>query len=439
MDKLKNQLSVFFTESPSGENHGGRNPVPVLLSIVSPAYNEEANIEKFCEKVSAVLESMNIPWEIVLVNDGSEDRSAEIMRQLHERDPRIKSVILARNFGNQIAISAGLRASQGKAVIVMDADLQQPPEMIPQMVELWKQGFHVVNTVRQSYGKNAGWLKKKTSALFYRFMNFVSEVRLEPNSSEFRLMDRVVVNVLAQMPERTQFLRGLIRWMGFRQTSIPCEINARFAGTPSFTPKKLMNLAVDGIVSFSTKPLRWVAYLGVFCMALLLPWLVFDVSRVVFAGGSWNLASILVPLNLLIGGAVLLSLGIIGEYIGRIYTETKRRPLFTVQEQYGLDGPDFACQSEIGHSWKSESSEQKVQVWSQTPDSPEMDEKSETANSAVSEPPAEPTDSSVSNASADSIGSGVSKVSAASMVSSDSMDSAVSADPAQNARSQDAA
>lgn len=368
-----NQLSVFFTEGPSVENHGVRDDVPVLLSIVSPAYNEEANIEHFCEKVSAVLESMNISWEIVLVNDGSEDRSAEIMRQMHERDPRIKAVILARNFGNQIAISAGLRASQGKAVIVMDADLQQPPEMIPQMVDLWKQGFHVVNTVRQGYGQNAGWLKKKTSTMFYNFMNFVSEVRLEPDSSEFRLMDRVVINVLAQMPERTQFLRGLIRWMGFRQVSIPCEINPRFAGTPSFTPKKLVNLAIDAIVSFSTEPLRWVAYLGVFCMALLLPWLVFDVSRVVFAGGSWNLASILVPLNLLIGGAVLLSLGIIGEYIGRIYTEVKRRPLFTVQEQYGLDGPDFASQPEIGHSWKSESSEQNVQNWPQTPDSPEVD------------------------------------------------------------------
>lgn len=415
MDELKNQLSIFFTEGPSFENHGARNPVPVLLSIVSPAYNEEANIEKFCEKVSAVLESMNISWEIVFVNDGSEDRSSEIMRQMHERDPRIKAVILARNFGNQIAISAGLRASQGKAVIVMDADLQQPPEMIPQMVELWKQGFYVVNTVRQTYGQNAGWVKKKTSALFYNFMNFVSDVRLEPNSSEFRLMDRVVIDVLAQMPEQTQFLRGLIRWMGFRQTSIPCEINARFAGTPSFTPKKLMNLAIDGIVSFSTKPLRWVAYLGVFCLAMLLPWLVFDVSRCVFAGGSWNLASILVPLNLLIGGAVLLSLGIIGEYVGRIYTETKRRPLFTVQEQYGLDGLNFACQPEIGHSWKSESPEQKIQSRSQIPDSPEGEERLETADPAAPE------------------------TALASVVSENSTVSVVSTDPAQNARSQDAA
>jgi len=371
MDELNNHLSLFFTDAVPPENQSSKNSAPVLLSIVSPAFNEEANIENFCEKVSAVLESMNISWEIVFVNDGSKDRSAEIMRQMHERDPRIKSVIFARNFGNQIAISAGLRASQGKAAIVMDADLQQPPEMIPQMVELWKQGFHVVNTVRQSYGSNAGWLKKKTSALFYDFMNFVSDVKLEPNSSEFRLMDRVVINVLAQMPERTQFLRGLIRWMGFRQTSIPCEINARFAGVPSFTPRKLLNLAIDGIVSFSTKPLRWVAYLGVFCLAMLLPWLAFDVSRCVFAGGDWNLASILVPLNLVIGGGVLLSLGIIGEYVGRVYTEVKRRPLFTVQEQYGLDGVDFACQPEIGHSWKSEKVEKSVQIWSRIPDSSE--------------------------------------------------------------------
>ncbi len=399
MDEMKDHLRVCSTEGQSVENHGGRDAMPVLLSIVSPAYNEEANIENFCQKVSAVLESMDISWEIVLVNDGSQDRSAEIMRQMHEHDPRIKAVILARNFGNQIAISTGLRASQGKAVIVMDADLQQPPEMIPQMVELWKQGFHVVNTVRQGYGQNAGWVKKKTSALFYDFINIVSEVKLEPNSSEFRLMDRVVVNVLAQMPERTQFLRGLIRWMGFRQISIPCEINARFAGVPSFTPKKLINLAIDGIVSFSTEPLRWVAYLGVFCMVMLLPWLVYDVLRCVFAGGCWNLASILVPLNLLIGGAVLLSLGIIGEYIGRIYTEVKSRPLFTVQEQYGLDGLDFACQPEIGHSWKPESPEQKVQNWSQTSDPPEGNEKPETADSVAPETTGVPDVSSVSDVS----------------------------------------
>lgn len=390
MDELNGHLSVFFTEGPTAENHAGGNVVPVLLSIVTPAYNEEANIENFCEKVSAVLESMNITWEIVFVNDGSEDRSAEIMRQMHERDPRIKSVIFARNFGNQIAISAGLRASQGKAVIVMDADLQQPPEMIPQMVELWKQGYHVVNTVRQGYGKNAGWLKKKTSSLFYSFMNFVSDVKLEPNSSEFRLMDRVVVNVLAQMSEQTQFLRGLIRWMGFRQISIPCEINARYAGAPSFTPKKLLNLAIDGIISFSTKPLRWVAYLGVFCLALLLPWIVFDVSRCVFMGGSWNLASILVPINLVIGGAVLISLGIIGEYVGRIYTEVKRRPLFTVQEQYGLDGVNFAPQSKIGHSWKSAS-----------PKVPEDSQAHEPASSDASDGPKVSTDSAQNSRSQD--------------------------------------
>lgn len=367
MDELQKNLRLYFSEHPEFEMNSGSSASPILLSIVSPAFNEEENIEHFCEKVSAVLDSMRISWEIVFVNDGSRDRSAEIMRQMHERDPRIKSVIFARNFGNQIAIAAGLRASQGRAVIVMDADLQQPPEMIPKMLQLWKDGYHVVNTVRQSYGQNAGWLKKKTSAWFYGFMNLVSEVRLEPNSSEFRLMDRVVVNVLSQMPERTQFLRGLVRWMGFRQISIPCEINARFAGVPSFTPRKLLALAIDGIVSFSTKPLRWIAYLGVCFFLMLVPWLAWDSARCVFAGGEPNLASILVPLNLTLGGAILFALGIIGEYVGRIYAEAKQRPLFTVQDQFGLDGVHFAPQKEIGHSWQ-DASAKTVQIWSQIPE-----------------------------------------------------------------------
>ncbi len=351
MDEIQNNLRVYFSEHTKWDANSGKNSEPILLSIVSPAYNEAENIVHFCEKVSEVLESMNISWEIIFVNDGSTDDSAEIMRQMNDRDARIKSVIFARNFGNQVAISAGLRASRGRAVIVMDADLQQPPEMIPQMVALWKQGFHVVNMVRISYDENAGWFKKKTSAWFYKFMNYVSEIRVEPNSSEFRLMDRTVVDILCRMPERTRFLRGLVRWLGFRQTSIPCEIHARFAGVPSFTPRKLLALALDGIVSFSTKPLRWIVYMGAFFLFLLIPWGAWDAGRCVFCGGTPNLASFLVPLNLAMGGTILLALGILGEYVGRIYTEAKQRPLFTVQQQFGLDEVQFEQQTMVGHSW----------------------------------------------------------------------------------------
>ncbi len=331
----------------SRNDQDSRNP---LLSIVSPAYNEQENLRRFCTEVSAVLDSMDISWEIVFVNDGSKDNSAELMKRLNEEDPRIKSVIFARNFGNQIAISAGLRAASGKAVIVMDADLQQPPEMIPQMVELWKQGFHVVNTVRECYGNDVSWFKKGTSTLFYKVMNNLSEIPLQPGASEFRLIDRTIINLLNQMPERTQFLRALIPWLGFKQTSIPYKVNPRMAGTPAFTTRKLIALAMDGLVSFSIKPLHWIMYLGFFVTMSIVPYGCWALFQYFVLGPKTPGWTSLVMINLLIGGTTLISLGIIGEYIGRIYTEVKRRPLFTIEQQYGI-GKNISDQSKVGHFW----------------------------------------------------------------------------------------
>lgn len=330
--------------------YGASNSLP-LLSIITPALNEEGNVERFYTEVSHVLNEITESWEIIFVNDGSTDNSAELMRQLNKKDPRCKAVIFSRNYGNQLAIAAGLRASSGRAVIVMDADLQHPPELISDMVEKWKEGFHVVNTIRTGYGNKAGWLKKFTSAAFYKVMNAISDVPVIPGACDFRLMDRVVVDILSRLPEQTPFYRALIRWFGFKQTSIPCTINARQAGVPmSF--KKMIALAIDGMISFSTKPLRWIMYMGFFVTAMVIPygiWALIDHFILDAAVPGWT--SLLI-LNMLLGGTMLVSLGIIGEYIGRIYNQVKGRPLFTVQELHGIE-KNINCQEVVGHSWQN--------------------------------------------------------------------------------------
>ena len=332
-----------------------------LISVVTPAHNEEGNIRRFYTEVSQTLNQITDSWEIIFVNDGSTDNSAELMRQVHEEDSRCKAVIFSRNYGFQIAIAAGLRASSGKAVIVMDADLQHPPELIPVMVEKWKEGFHVVNTVRTGYGNNASLLKKVTSAAFYKVMNAVSEVPIIPGACDFRLMDRVVVDILSRLPEQTPFFRALIRWLGFKQTSIPCTVNARQAGVPSLTFKKMIALAVDGMVSFSTRPLRWIMYLGFFVTALVVPYGVWAlIDHFIFDATVPGWTSLLI-LNMLLGGTMLVSLGIIGEYIGRIYNQVKGRPQFTIEELYGIE-KKINCQDAIGHSWQSEVQDDRIET-----------------------------------------------------------------------------
>lgn len=325
-----------------------------LISVVTPAHNEESNVERFYAEVSATLEQITHSWEIIFVNDGSTDNSAELMRQLHEKDARCKAVIFSRNYGFQIAIAAGLRASSGKAVIVMDADLQHPPELIPEMINKWKEGFHVVNTVRTGYGNDVSWLKKATSAAFYKVMNAISEVPIIPSACDFRLMDRTVVEILCKLPEQTPFFRALIRWLGFKQTSIPCTVNARLAGVPSLTFKKMLVLAIDGMVSFSTRPLRWIMYLGFFVTMLVIPYGVWAlIDHFVYNATVPGWTSLLI-LNMLLGGTMLVSLGIIGEYVGRIYNQVKGRPLFTVEELCGID-KKINVQETVGHSWQNSS------------------------------------------------------------------------------------
>lgn len=309
-----------------------------VVSIVSPVFNEEEGIAEFAAAVTDQLEQLKCSWEIVFVDDASSDRSLEILRSLAEKDSRIRILSFSRNFGHQIAITAGLQYARGEAVIVMDSDLQHPPELIPEMLSRWREGYHVVYTVR-TYGKEIGWFKRKTSEWFYSLCNFVSDVDFVPGAADFRLMDRKAVDCFNAMPEKSRFVRGMVRWLGFRQTGISYTANPRRAGVSKFTFMKMLSFAIDGITSFSTKPLRWITYLGFLTALSIIPygiWTVvyyFVADESVFTHG-WP--SLMVAI-LFLGGMNLISMGVIGEYVGRIYSETKRRPLFILQDRIGFE------------------------------------------------------------------------------------------------------
>ena len=309
----------------------------VDLSVVVPAFNEEESLEAFYAALHGELERLDLRWELIIVNDGSRDRTAGIIRQLHERDSRVQGLLFARNFGHQVAISAGIAHAQGRAVIVMDADLQHPPELIPEMVRLWREGNHVVYTIR-TYGPEVGRFKRLSSEMFYNVINKVSNINLIPGAADFRLMDRRVVDYLNAMPENARFVRGMVSWLGFKQVGIPYTAAPRFAGTSKYSLTKMLAFAVEGITSFSTRPLRWSMYLGFFVALSVVPYSILAIYQHLFTNltvPGWS--SLIVAISFL-GAVQLIFLGILGEYIGRIYTEVKRRPLYTIEEKIGFQG-----------------------------------------------------------------------------------------------------
>lgn len=331
LDNLDKTTTVKFSSKATSPSASAP-----ILSIVAPVFNEELCLREFYAQVSAELEKMGVSWEIVFVDDGSVDASRSILLELRRRDERVKVLGFSRNFGNQAAIFAGLFASSGAATIVMDADLQQPPATIPVLFYYWQNGYRVVEAARSGYGEEASWFKRFASKAFYRTMNALSDVEIEPNAREFRLYDRRVIEALRAMPERARFLRAMTRWLGFKRAVVPYEINERFAGKSSFSTKKLLYLALDGIFGFSTKPLRWILYLGFAIFLSVLPygaWALFEYCVLGAKTPGWTS---LVLLNMLIGGGTLISLGVVGEYVGRIYNETKRRPLYVVEDEWGV-------------------------------------------------------------------------------------------------------
>jgi glycosyltransferase involved in cell wall biosynthesis len=306
-----------------------------LITFVIPVYNEEENISEMYRRLNQVADTLETQVEFVLVDDGSRDRSLEMIRHLHDRDPRVRYVSFARNFGHQTAVTAGLRNAEGNAVVVMDADLQDPPELVPKMVEKWKAGYHVVYAQRTAR-KEEGAAKKFFAYCFYRFLRVLTDVDIPSDTGDFCLMDRKVVDVLNSFPERGRYLRGLRTWVGFRQTAVKFEREARYAGDVKYTFRKSLRLAVDGIISFSRVPLRMASYMGLLAgVAALLMIIIVVYWRIFYPSATLIGYTIITAAIFFFGAVQLLCLGILGEYLGRIYEEVKGRPIYTVQEISG--------------------------------------------------------------------------------------------------------
>ena len=300
-----------------------------LISLVVPVYNEEANLQHFYAAVCSVMASLSYEFELIFVDDGSKDESRGILHRLEMADPRVQPIFLARNFGHQLALTCGLDYAEGDAVITMDGDMQHPPELIPTLLHEWEEGWEVVQTIRVTT-EGVSFLKKGTSALYYKVLNMMSNVRIQPGGSDFRLMDRRVVLAFRRYREHARFIRGLIGSMGYRQKQIEFVAPPRFAGTSKFSLRKMMHFALDGILAFSTLPLRFCLYAGILSggISFLLFLHVLFVKYVendAVPGWATILACVL-----FFGGVQLISLGIMGEYIGRIFEETKGRPLYLI-------------------------------------------------------------------------------------------------------------
>ncbi|MDD5107858.1 MAG: glycosyltransferase family 2 protein [Desulfuromonadaceae bacterium] len=303
------------------------------LSIVCPMYNEEESLAVFFNRLLPVLVSAGEPFEIVCVNDGSRDATLERLFTARKLEPRIRILNLSRNFGKEAALTCGIDHAIGDAVIPIDADLQDPPELIIEMLQLWRQGFDVVLAQRTDRSADH-FLKRKTAEWFYRLHNAISDSVIPSNVGDFRLMDRKVVEALKALPERRRFMKGLFAWVGFRQAVIPYSREARQAGASKFSGWHLWNFALEGITSFSTAPLRIWTYLGLFIALLAFTYGSFIVGRVLLLGRDMPGYASLITVVLFLGGIQLIGLGVLGEYLGRIYLETKGRPVYIVRDHF---------------------------------------------------------------------------------------------------------
>ena len=315
---------------------GKRRNVP-LISAVVPVKDEENGIRPFVERVSEILDEVsNGDWEILFVDDGSTDETIAAIAAAHLREPRVRALSLSRNFGKEAAISAGLEHARGEAVVPMDVDMQDPPEVLIEMVAKWREGYEMVSGIRRNRDSDS-LSKRLTANLFYRAHNWISNDKIPANAGDFRLLDRKVVDAIRRLPERNRFMKGLFAWAGFRQASVEYERAERNVGSSKFSYWKLWTLALDGITSASTAPLRVWSYVGASIAFLAMCYAVFIFSRTLIFGVDMpGYASLMVSV-LFLGGVQLISLGVLGEYVGRILTETKQRPLYVVRDTIGID------------------------------------------------------------------------------------------------------
>lgn len=306
----------------------------VTVSVVIPIYNEEETLDRLDQRLTAALEALGETYEVVFVNDGSRDRSLSMLRAMHERNPRMKVISFSRNFGHQMAITCGLEHAVGDAVVAMDGDLQDPPEVLPDLLARWREGYEVVYAVRQDRKENI--VKRAAYKAFYFILNKVSYLDIPLDSGDFSLIDRRVLDVLNSMPERNRFVRGLRTWAGFRQTGYEYAREARFAGESKYSFSKLIGLAFDGLVSYSYVPLRLVSNVGLLVSLTALGYMGYLLAMRLLGDSPIEGWTSTVVIMLFLGGVQLLSLGVIGEYIGRIFDEVKHRPHYVVGERLGF-------------------------------------------------------------------------------------------------------
>jgi polyisoprenyl-phosphate glycosyltransferase len=304
------------------------NPV---ISVIAPIYNEKESMPELHRRIGAVMDGLGVTWELILVDDGSSDGSTDQIRALAAQDEHVRPVIFARNFGHQIAVTAGLDYARGDAVVIIDSDLQDPPEVISEMVARWREGYEVVYAVRAER-EGESWFKLFTASLFYRLIFRITDVKIPLDTGDFRLMDRKVVDVMNSMREKHRFLRGMSAWVGFRQIGVQYKRASRFAGSTKYPFRKMFKLALNAITGFSYFPLQLATYIGFVAAGLSLLFIpVVVVERLIGRQAFFGQATTLVAV-LFLGGVQLISLGILGEYLGRVYDEVKGRPLYIVRE-----------------------------------------------------------------------------------------------------------
>jgi glycosyltransferase involved in cell wall biosynthesis len=302
----------------------------IVFSVAIPVYNELESLPELHKRVTEVMSAVGEAWELILIDDGSSDGSRDWIEEKARTDARVQPVIFARNFGHQIAVTAGLDYCRGRALIIMDADLQDPPEVIPELIAMWRKGYEVVYAVR-SEREGETWFKKFTATLFYRLINRITDVDIPVDTGDFRLMDRQAVDVLSSMREKHRFPRAMAAWVGFRQTGVPYRRAARFAGETKYPFRKMLRLALNAITGFSYFPLQIATYLGfVSALISILAIPIVIILRLMGSQAFFGQATTLIAV-LFLGGVQLISLGILGEYIGRLYDEAKNRPLYIVR------------------------------------------------------------------------------------------------------------
>ncbi|HYW32422.1 MAG TPA: glycosyltransferase family 2 protein [Gemmatimonas sp.] len=310
-----------------------------LLSVVVPCFNEEAVIDETHRELSRVVSRLeSLDYEIIYVDDGSHDLTPERLEALQEGDAHVRVIRLSRNFGHQLAVTAGLEHAEGDAVVLIDSDLQDPPEVIPLMIARWREGYDVAYGERVSRDGETAF-KKATARAFYRVLNRLTETRIPLDAGDFRLMDRRVIDALRTMPERDRFVRGLVSWVGFRQVAVPYRRASRFAGVSKYPLSKMLRFALDGILSFSSSPLRAITAIGLAILTIAMLAAVYALARGLFGGDQLSSISTMLIGLLLMGGVQLLAIGIVGEYVGRVYGQAKGRPLYLVRQRMGFERP----------------------------------------------------------------------------------------------------